>query len=652
MYFAVLLWSLVIFASFWGYGEALRRALKRPEFDDLGWGLTAAWGMAVTLAIGGFLMMLSLAKAPILTGVVLLGAALGLYFVSEFLTLTPASKKPSKKQKTVAGRRGRVYDAADLKKAELSGVGQISYPILVSHIVLWSVAILAFASSVAWPHQIDPNDDWIAYLMYPEKILQTGTLIDPFSLRRIAALGGQSFLQAIVMIVGEPENGHLLDRGFGALLLLGLMLQATRDVPKNLWIIRFIIIFTSTAVAVPRIHTGSHLLGFCLLLALVITFSRLLNIQKWSLSACIPVAMVLAGASTLRPMFAMVGGGLIVFYFVLSSFQPAERNRMAAWLSLLAIGGLTFTLIIPYMILSWKSSGTPMFPFSSGYGNSQMMFGGLKETGWVNWAAALKFISFPEIAAMAVGLVVVGILQEKQRLLGIAAALSGFGMVFLSAFKMSAADVYDVYRYTFPLVAFPLFWILARATATIRKRWSYIGPAMAGVAGSLVLAVHFPSIASEFRAEVLSLPIQMEGFKFQVAQLEPSYRQLQNLVPAGEKIFTIVDAPYLLDFERNPIDNIDSIGGASLPPGMPFEQGPDALKRYFLSLGYRYIICVDFDNAVLLYTRKLWENHPRKEWYFKEVWGKYALDFMGNLDNIADWHTKAKAGNCRLIEIN
>ena len=77
MYFPVLLWSLVIFASFWGYGEALRRALKWPEFDDLGWGLTAAWGMAVTLAIGGFLMMFSLAKAPMLTGVVLAGARHG-----------------------------------------------------------------------------------------------------------------------------------------------------------------------------------------------------------------------------------------------------------------------------------------------------------------------------------------------------------------------------------------------------------------------------------------------------------------------------------------------------------------------------------------------------------------------------------------------
>ena len=82
MYFPVLLWSLVIFASFWGYGEALRRALKRPEFEDLGWGLTAAWGMAVTLAIGGFLMMLSLAKPPLLIAMVLLGFAFLGYFAS------------------------------------------------------------------------------------------------------------------------------------------------------------------------------------------------------------------------------------------------------------------------------------------------------------------------------------------------------------------------------------------------------------------------------------------------------------------------------------------------------------------------------------------------------------------------------------------
>jgi len=62
---------------------AKRCALKRPEFDDLGWGLTAAWGMAAMLAIGGFLMMLSLAMAPMPTGIVLAGAAIAIDFYEE-----------------------------------------------------------------------------------------------------------------------------------------------------------------------------------------------------------------------------------------------------------------------------------------------------------------------------------------------------------------------------------------------------------------------------------------------------------------------------------------------------------------------------------------------------------------------------------------
>jgi len=44
-YFPVFFWSLLIFFSFWGYGEILRRRIDRPEFADIGWGLIAAWGM-------------------------------------------------------------------------------------------------------------------------------------------------------------------------------------------------------------------------------------------------------------------------------------------------------------------------------------------------------------------------------------------------------------------------------------------------------------------------------------------------------------------------------------------------------------------------------------------------------------------------------
>lgn len=637
-YFPVFFWSLLILTSFWGYGELLRRRIDRPEFADIGWGLTCAWGMSVVLALGGLLMALHLAKAPVLTVLVLSGAAVAVFYLAE-----QASTKDTKRTKGhKSNSKSRIHNP---KSAD-------SFILHPTAFILYGLALLAFATSIYWPNQIDPNDDWIAYLMYPEKILQTGTFLDPFSLRRVTALGGQSFLQALIMIVGVPENGHILDRGIGAILLLGIMLKVTEDIPKPRWFLRFLVIFAPLAASVPRIHTGSHLLGLAFLLALLATLSRMLENEKWSVRALIPLALILAGASTFRPTFAMVGGGLLVFYFVWYALKADSGKRLEAVRPLLVTGGLTFAFLSPYMFLSWQSSGTPMFPFSPGFANSQMIIGGTKEGGWTNWAAALRFISYPEIAVMSIGLLVAATLKGKTQALAISAALAGFGMVFLSAFKMSAAGAYDVYRYTYPLVGFVLFWILARAAATASGKFRLLAPAAAGVSVVLFFSAHWASAFQNLKMEVDALKIQPEGFHFPVAQLAPAYEKLQDLVPEGEKIFTILDAPYLLDFKRNAIENIDSIGGASPPPTMPFGKGPEALKEYLKGQGFNYVICVDFDNAVLLYTRNLWQNHPRKEWYFKEVWGKFALDFMGNMDALADWGTEARAGNARLIHFN
>ena len=223
MYFPVLLWSLVIFASFWGYGEALRRALKRPEFEDLGWGLTAAWGMAVTLAIGGFLMMLSLAKAPMLTGVVLIGAAFALYFFTQRLTSATAPQPAAKKSKS---KKGKTTEERTSTPTQGTNAG---YPTVKANILIWGLAALAFASSIAWPHHIDPNDDLVCYLMLPQKILATGTLIEPFSFQRAGTFGGQSLLQALVMIFGDETNGHVPDRGIAMLILFGILTHLVRN---------------------------------------------------------------------------------------------------------------------------------------------------------------------------------------------------------------------------------------------------------------------------------------------------------------------------------------------------------------------------------------------------------------------------------------
>jgi len=633
-YFSVFFWSLAILASFWGYGELLRRWANRSEFDALGWAVTATWGIGATIFFGGLLILFRIAYAPSLSTVVLVG--LGLTSVFIVLKVAPSFQKGRHRQLLHRFRNLSTWSAL---------------PFAVPGALLFLFAALAFSTSVFWPNQIDPNDDWVAYLMYPIRILQTGTFLDPFSIRRITSLGGQSVLQAMVMVVGQPENGHILDRGIGAVLLLGLMCQATRDVAKRWWFVRFLLILATLAASVPRIHTGSHLLGIVLLLAMLMTMSHLLRHQKLTLRNALPVAILLSGASTLRPIFAMTGGGALFLFYLWCGIKAPSGKRLGGFAPLILIAGLTFALLLPYMIVSWQSSGTPMFPFSKGFGNEDLIYGRTQEGGWADWAAAFRFLSLPEIATMAIGLLVAGMIDGKQRTLAFAAGLASFGMVFVSAINMSATNTYDVYRYTYPLIAYPLFWILARALATSDRERLFSGPVSTGLAVCVFLSAHFPSISREFQTEISAIPQQVTGFKFQVSQLLPAYQALQSRVPAGEKIFVVVDAPYLLDFTRNPIDSIDLIGGASPPPGMPFGQGPEPLKKYLVGLGYKWAIIVDFDNAVLLYSRKYHTNHPRQEWYMKVNGKKYFVDFMDNMDWIACSGVVATAGNTRLIRL-
>jgi hypothetical protein len=225
-------------------------------------------------------------------------------------------------------------------------------------------------------------------------------------------------------------------------------------------------------------------------------------------------------------------------------------------------------------------------------------------------------------------------------------------MVFLSTAKTSGTArswVMDLYRYSFPLAAFGLYWVLAKFVEMNPGGKWFRHPALAGVALLVFWSTQLVPAAKEVQVQWQVLGKLNEGFKFQVAQLEPFYKQLQVQVPRGEKIFAVVDAPYLLDYNRNTIHNIDMIGFATVPPGMPFGNGPEALKKYLLDLGYKYILCVDFNNAVFLYSRQAMSNHQRPE--YKEWAKNVSVDFMDNMDEIAKTATIAQAGNARLIKL-
>jgi hypothetical protein len=516
-------------------------------------------------------------------------------------------------------------------------------------LILSSIALISYSTSIFWPFQYDQNDDWIAYLSFPEKILQTGTLIEPFSARRILSLCGQSFLLAETMVVAHPESAHLLDRGLGILILLGLMIEATREAPKRWFWLRFIIVLTVLTISVPRINTGTSLLGIALTLALLHAISRGTAKKRWYIGDSLFAALPLAAASSMRPTFAILGGGVCAVYFGWRALAAPARFRFRELVPLFQTGVLTFGLLLPYMILSSISSNTLMFPFVTGNAVPEFIYWPTKQGLAADISVALQLIVSPQMIVIFIGFLLSATLAGEARRLAISCSVVAFLLIITSSANISGTNYLDMYRFCFPLAAAPFFWILTHCLLVPDKEKLFSAPVSAGLAVAIFLCAHLSDSSKELQTELALLPKISEGFTFEVAQLKPSYDRLQSMVPEGEKIFAVVDAPYLLNYSRNTIDGVDVIAYASPPPRMPFHEGPEPLRKYLAALGYKYLLCVDFGNAVFLYSRKAMENHPRPE--YREHARKYVLDFMNNVDAIADWNTIARDGNVRLIKL-
>lgn len=630
MYFPVLLWSLVIFASFWGYGEALRRALKRPEFEDLGWGLTAAWGMAVTLAIGGFLMMLSLAKAPFLTGVVLIGAALATIF--QVKNLSQSDSKNSKKNHSKAG--------------------WIFHP---TDILLWLLAALAFASSVVWPQQIDPNDDLVCYLMLPKKILETGTLIEPFSFQRAGTFGGQALLQSLVMILGNETTGHVPDRGLAMLMIFGMLTAALKGIKGQTRWIGFFLLLAFWFVPVPRISTNGAMTGGCLLVALLATFSRVKSLPLGkNLPAFVPAGIVAAAACSIRPTFALVAVSTFVGLLIWRVVENRGVKISDAATPFIFSGFLCSAILIPFMVVLYTSNGAPVIPPFSGFVSEAYQTFDYPET-LKNFASLFNFLSGGPTVALLILLAIAAILPGEG---GRGWVLAGMLLASsLIVFRFSAIAYYDQYRYIYPIMLPMVLWYLAKAlskTPSDSEETVKI-PRQLTLAGLAIFAfVNLLGGFQELNSQVQSLSLaNLPERSFLPAQLKTAYKSIQEKVPRGEKILTMVDAGYWLDYSRNPMQSINAVGGASPPPGIPFGKGPEALRNYLTDLGFKYLIAVDFNNAVLLYTRRLWTETTRPEWIYPQLWRPRFLDVMDSIDAFdREGKVIAREGNLRLIQLD
>src|SRR5262249_53538569 len=91
----------------------------------------------------------------------------------------------------------------------------------------YAIAAWSFAGSFTTPIA-NVWDDFEAYFVYPKSLLALGALEEPFSYRRLATLGGQSYLQAFLLPAATVWRLNGFDNGICLLSIVGMLHGYTR----------------------------------------------------------------------------------------------------------------------------------------------------------------------------------------------------------------------------------------------------------------------------------------------------------------------------------------------------------------------------------------------------------------------------------------
>jgi hypothetical protein len=618
-------WALLVLVSFAGWGSLVRLVIARNERVDFG--LRAAWGAGLLCFMGGMLMVPAL-----------MVHTSALVLVEVGLVLAIASLVRESK---AVGAKLRYIARFTRRDPGLAVVG----------LVVGSIVAVHCLGAIADWHT-NPYDDDIAYLAFVKKLSDTGTLIEPFSFRRLSAYGGQTFFLELVSVRAAPSQAHTFDRCICFLMIVLLIMgHRTRGRRPTYLVVISTISMLATMQSI-AINTASYYSGVVFFLAL---FRTLVWVSERDLSSwrnAAPIALVAVAACTLRQNYLPVPALILAVSYAVR-LRRAKGARLASLGEPLWAAGLSLMLLAPWFVVSWQSNRTYLYPLMAGTFNPALQ---LNASGW-NFAREVAFqagvaVDGLPLRTLALFILAVAFIKERSPRVPLGAlcvgALGGFVAVVHS---FTQSDTQNIGRYAF---AFLIALVLAAALTTGSARPST--PALRGrveIAAGIVLFAIFTQL-------VMSRELLWKDYAVKFHNIEAlrytanrgpetalpelmMTERLQGAIPSGERMAVMLDEPHYLNFSRNPIWNLDMPGYASLPPGMPSFRGSEALEEYFRALGLRWIVFVQPEFS---------RYHYRREYFLElfvheqEIWRTYApylVDFIDSLVAIQKRHREVYA---------
>jgi hypothetical protein len=650
------LWSGAMLASFVGWGSVAERLLApgrgRPGEGRVDWGLRAGWGMAVFILTGGFLCLARAATGPVLVAQVALGIVALVAIVARGARRTgavptlPLHRRGGGNERPIPARR----------------------PAFVAVIyAAYALAALTFVAYVG-RHTFQPSDDPPFYFNLPEKLVQTGSMFEPFAARRASSFGGQVYLHAAFISVADIYYLHAVDAGLCTVVVVALLVGLTARENGGLREARAITLALAAAVLFTledvRVNTASLMSGVAAMLTLYRTvrapldrgdeggegdaridstprstpsFMSARRVAALAALALVCILLRTSNAAAALPLVAFV----LALDFVAGARWPWSAAELVVLARTAAIALATFVVLLaPWSLLMRESSGTLFFPFGHSYLTPGWTFlaspKSLASEVWMHLRHAKPVLFIP--------FAVVGLIPLARRgangrgpgdhdrfdLVALtAAAMVGF---VAQAAQSAGFGISNTARYYFAYVTAASLVVAASGGAS---RWRQALAAAAVVVQLAMAAEDLPAGLRAGARGVRSALLESRRDRRAFEALDADYAEIQSQVPAGATMATAVFEPFRFDFRRNPLYVLDFLAGMGPPPGWPYKQGPDALGDYLVKCGVQYLAWVDFDLPNEFYNRANWISHLTKTGHYLQGEAPFELDAEDAIDGLA-----------------
>jgi hypothetical protein len=543
---------LIVFQSFAAMGRHIARALGSSHRREVA--LPAAWGLAAMTLLGGLLNLFGLARPSVL--MVLVVAVVVLDLLWEWRAAT--------RMGTPRSAPGPAAPAASPERW-----GWLWIVPLVGLLGIKYLSSLAVAFS--------PTDDRPAYLVQVARMLQTGSIgIDPFSIRQLSSLGGSTFLVSLICSVAPLSYAYLFDPGICSIILAALTWSIIRrdlgGSPAESCLLTAMVLMAD----VPYLNITGYLAAAVLFLALIRT-AYLTCGEGGHRQREGPILLALTGAGLVALKTTCIP--FVALFFVTWCGLRLLRSRgLEPVREVCLIGLIASVLILPWMWQQYVSGGTPLYPFlGKGYEVKGPGLGASDAPLEEKAKAFLYHLSFAPIVAAIVAMILLTSLPFRDRTARWRVLFAALSTATLGSLAMTFHVATETtFRYSQPI-------LYAAMIATGLHGYFGARETRVGLGLALCLAVFVGSLW-------VNLHHKMAWVREVVRAGRPStlpepgeerrLREAQSAIPEGRTVAVGLQDAFLLDFTRNRIFNLDTMGMASPPPGLPITADPMGLRDF------------------------------------------------------------------------